>query len=260
VTSRTIVAMGTVVTIQVPGPVNDTDFERAFGWFFEIEERCTRFHLQSELMELTVRPGEAVAVSAILFEAVRFSVAVAEETGGAFDPTGGHWRDVEADPARQTLTLHRPMRLDLGAVAKGMAVDTAARELEGLRDFLIDAGGDIYAGGCSENAEPWTIGIRHPRRAGELIASLSVSGEAVCTSGDYERGQHIPDPRTGEPVHGVASATVIAPTAMLADALATAAFVLGPEQGIAMLERLSLKGLIIASDLQRCQTRSLCGA
>ncbi len=231
--------------------------ERAFGWFFEIEARCTRFSAGSELMQLVARPGGPVRVGPILFEAVRFAMTVAAETGGAFDPTGGHWQDVEIDAEQQTITLHRPMSLDLGAVAKGLAVDTAARELQGVHNFLINAGGDVYTGGCNADGEPWKVGIRHPRRDGELMETLRVSGQAVCTSGDYERGRHIVDPRTGEPVSGVASATVVGPTAMLCDAIATAAFVLGPEDGVALLDRLGLEGLIVTPELLRSQTPGL---
>src|SRR5258708_3888343 len=82
--------MGTLVTIRVVGSCNDSAIERAFGWFREIEKRCTRFNPASELMQLTAKAGEFVPASTILFEAVRFSLMVAEETGGAFDPTVGH--------------------------------------------------------------------------------------------------------------------------------------------------------------------------
>src|SRR5579872_4400626 len=206
--------MGTLVTIRVVREGAEEAIDRAFGWFQEIEERCTRFKESSELMQLTARAGVPVAVSAILFEAVRFALMVAEETVGAFDPTVGHrmasrgfnrehrtgeivrpamepdadasYRDVQLDPDRRTITLLRPLTLDLGAVAKGLAIDTAARELEPFQDFAIDAGGDLYLGGSSPKSSPWRAGIRHPRRDGELIASLTVSDQAVCTSGDYE--------------------------------------------------------------------------
>jgi FAD:protein FMN transferase len=310
---RTEAVMGTVVTIHVVRPdveargdaagvpeasVHEA-IERAFGWFHEIEERCTRFSGQSELMQLTSRAGVPAPASPILYEAVRFALMVAEESGGAFDPTVGHrmetrgfnrehrtgeivhsaiasddgvsYRDVQLDPERRTITLRRPLTLDLGAVAKGLAVDTAARELAPFRDFAIDAGGDLYMGGSNPQGVPWSVGIRHPRRDGELIDSLRVSNQAVCTSGDYERRSpgsdlqqsgehHILDPRTGGSAHAVASATVVAPGAMLADALATAAFVLGPEDGIRLLERMGVEGLIVTPELERYETRGLCHA
>ncbi len=95
----------------------------------------------------------------------------------------------------KTILLRRPLTLDLGAVAKGMAVDAAAHELQPFRDFCIDAGGDIYFGGHSPAGKPWRVGIRHPRRRDGVVDRLEVTDCAVCTSGDYERGAHILDPR-----------------------------------------------------------------
>jgi thiamine biosynthesis lipoprotein len=288
--------MGTLVTIHVVRSGGDAGadaaIDRAFGWFHEIEERCTRFNERSELMQLTAQAGTAAPASAILYEAVRFALMVAEASGGAFDPTVGRrmeargfnrehrtreivrsaytpdddvsYRDVHLDPDRRTITLLRPLTLDLGAVAKGLAVDTAARELDPFKDFAIDAGGDLYMGGTNEQGAPWSVGIRHPRNECELIASLRVSNQAVCTSGDYERrtpggnAHHILDPRTGASAHAVASATVVAPGAMLADALATAAFVLGPQEGIELLNRMGVDGLIVTPELERFETRGLC--
>jgi thiamine biosynthesis lipoprotein len=178
------------------------------------------------------------------------------------------YRDVQLDPDRRTITLLRPLTLDLGAVAKGLAVDTAARELEPFKDFAIDAGGDLYLGGLNAQGAKWSVGIRHPRNEGELIARLCASNQAVCTSGDYERltpsgatahggEHHILDPRTGASPRAVASATVVASGAMLADALATAAFVLGPEDGIDLLNRAGVDGLIVTPRLERYETRGL---
>jgi thiamine biosynthesis lipoprotein len=277
--------MGTLVTIHVVRDSRDANaaINRAFTWFHEIEERCSRFRDGSELRQLTV--GAPVEVSAILFEAVRFALMVAEESAGAFDPTVGRhmaargfnrehhvdaapgdavsYRDVQIDAERRTITLLRPLTLDLGAVAKGLAVDAAARELAALQDFAIDAGGDLYLGGVNERGEPWSVGIRHPRVDDAMIARLRVSNQAVCTSGDYERRtpdcaeHHIVDPRTGASPESVISATVVAPGAMLADALATAAFVLGPKEGVEFLNRAGVDGLIVTSDLQRYETAGL---
>ena len=284
---RTEAVMGTIVTIHVVSSEAgvDTSIDRAFGWFHEIEERCTRFDPRSELMQLTAKAGVAVPASPILYEAVRFALMVAEETGGAFDPTVGHrmeargfnrehrtgatvrttiapdddvsFQDVRLDPDRNTITLLRPLTLDLGAVAKGLAVDLAARELEPFKNFAIDAGGDLYLGGLNPEGDPWSVGIRHPRNAEELIDTLRVSNQAVCTSGDYERAGHILQPQGGTSPTVVASATVVAPGAMLADALATAVFVLGPAAGIDLLNRLEVDGLIITAELQRHETRGL---
>jgi thiamine biosynthesis lipoprotein len=275
---RTVSAMGTVVSIEVDAP--EDAVSRAFQWFQQVEAACSRFDQASELRQLPV--GTPVPASPILFEAVRFALMVADETDGAFDPTVGSrmnargynrnyitgatidaqgtddasFRDVVLDADRHTILLRRVLTLDLGAVAKGLAVDAAARELQPFRDFCIDAGGDIYFGGRNPAGEPWRVGIRHPRRRDEVVEQFQVSDCAVCTSGDYERGAHILDPRDGAAALRVASATVIAPSAMLADALATAAFVLGPDHGIAMLNRMAMQGLIITPELEQFRTKS----
>jgi thiamine biosynthesis lipoprotein len=275
--------MGTLLTIHMARPGAEAAVERAFQWFYEIEQRCSRFDPESELSRLTRQIGVPVEASDMLFHSVQFALTVAEESGGAFDPTVGHrmetrgynrehrtqqmiqtpiapepdisYRDVQVDTERKTITLKRPLLLDLGAVAKGFAIDVAARELaEACEDFTIDAGGDLYLGGHNPEGQPWSVGIRHPRIDRQIIDRVTVTNQAVCTSGDYERGHHVIDPRNGEPVTGVASATVIAPTAMLADSLATAAFVLGPAQGIELLRRVGVQGLIFTPELERYET------
>ena len=284
-TTRTEILMDTLVTMQVSAAGAEDAVERAFGWFREIEARCSRFDPESELMQLSAHAGLAVPASAILFEAVQFSLRLAEETSGAFDPTiglsmekrgfnrdyrsgkrirtsiahaaGVSYRDVQLDAARRTILLRRPLVLDLGAVAKGLAVDMAARELRPFRNFAIDAGGDLYLGGSNPQGEPWSAGIRHPRQAGIWMDAFQIADQAVCTSGDYARRQHILDPRTREAAGTVASATVIAENALLADGLATAAFVFGPIEGLALLNRLGVEGLIVTPDLKRYETRGL---
>ena len=289
--------MDTVVTIQVVGHgahqrVRDERTARvdaALRWFFEIESACSRFDEHSEVSQLAARAGVPVPVSDMLFEAARFALAVAEESGGAFDPTVGHrmaamgfdrehrtgrrvpmaldateavsYRDVRLDPEHKTITLLRPLMLDLGAVAKGLAVDMAARELQPCGDFAVDAGGDLYFSGCNPLARPWTVGVRHPRREHELLQTITVRDAAVCTSGDYARrssaqharlgGHHILDPRSGTPASSLSSVTVVAPTAIVADALATAAFVLGPAEGVRLLERHNVDGLLVTPALER---------
>ncbi|MEI9971227.1 MAG: FAD:protein FMN transferase [Ignavibacteriota bacterium] len=118
-TIRTEAAMGTLVTIHAVRPAADAAVARAFEWFHEIEGRCSRFDEDSELRQLLRHVRVPVEVGAILFEAVRFALSLAEETGGAFDPTAGHYRDVTVDPEQRTITLHRPLTLDLGGRGEG---------------------------------------------------------------------------------------------------------------------------------------------
>lgn len=294
---HTVALMGTVVTIHVVGRPGDDRTAReaaagrAIAWFREVERTCNRFDPESELSRLSARVGEPVAASELLCEAVRFALAVADETDGAFDPTVGlpmerrgfnrdyrsgtvvstaiadasdaTYRDVAVDAERGTVTLGRPLLLDLGAVAKGLAIDMAARELASFEHYAIDAGGDLYLAGHNAGSEPWSVGIRHPRDARDMIETIRISGAAVCTSGDYERlgpardGQpahHILDPRTGESAHALASVTVVAPSAMVADAFGTAAFVLGSDRGLDLLERQGVDGLLFTSSLERRAT------
>jgi thiamine biosynthesis lipoprotein len=291
--------MGTVVTIHIVGAGAPVDraaqhraAERALGWFREVERVCSRFEPTSEVSQLSSRVGEPVQASPMLFAATHFALAVAQETDGAFDPTLGSlleaagfnhehrsgwpvriapvsngettFRDVELDAETQTIMLRRPLLLDLGAVAKGLAIDMAAKQLtdDGHQSFAVDAGGDLYFAGTNAEGEPWSVGIRHPRREGEVIESLRVSDTAVCTSGDYERRassegpieHHIIDPRTGSSATRCASVTTLTSSAMVADALGTAAFVLGPIEGLALLERHGIDAVIITPELERLAT------
>jgi FAD:protein FMN transferase len=293
---HTFARMGTVITIQVVGNGGDdrrraeraASVTRAADWFASIERCCSRFDPESELRQLSAQIGVPVRVSTMLFAAIQFALSVAEETDGAFDPTVGQrmesrgfdrnyqtgesaasriessadisWRDVLLDADEQTVMLLKPLVLDLGAVAKGLAVDVAARELEPFENFAVDAGGDLYLGGHNAEGEPWSIGIRHPRED-SLIETLCVTNTAVCTSGDYEKRSnadpsvhHIMDARSGETAAELASVTVLAPSAMVADALATAAFALGVSDGLVFLERHGVRGLMVTPALERFET------
>jgi thiamine biosynthesis lipoprotein len=249
--------MGTVVTMEVVGHEAEREarVERATAWFGRIERACSRFDPASELRRLCDRPGRAVEVSPILLETTRFAIALAGETDGAFDPTMGAYDAVHVDAATHTITLERPVSLDLGAIAKGFAVDMAARELASVENFAIDAGGDLYLGGSSAAGTPWSVGIRHPRQDGALLRTIRATDIAVCTSGDYERGPHIIDARTNTPANGVVSVTTIAPLAMVADGFGTAVFALGPARGIELLERHGLEGLVVTTDGEEIHTR-----
>lgn len=286
--------MGTVVTLEVVGHggterervARGSAVERAMQWFRHVEERCTRFADTSEVCALAARAGEAVQVSEVVFQAVQFAIALAEETNGAFDPAIGReldargfnrerrprgehvrervsYRDVKLDREQRSITLNRPLLLDLGAVAKGLAIDLAARELIPFRNFAIDAGGDLYLAGHNAHGEAWRVGIRHPREEDGLLDTLEVTDAAVCTSGDYEPqgrapggGHHLIDARVAQPATGLASVTVIAPTALVADALGTAAFVLGAADGVALLQRHGVRGILVTSALERIETQA----
>ncbi len=286
-------AMGTVVTVRVIGAEGDVGaharVQRALGWFAHVEGHCSRFDPVSELTLLCRTVDRPVVVSDLLFGLLDLALELARRSRGAFDPTVGlaleragfnrhhltgepiqapiagdyrpTYRDVLLDTRHRSVTLRCPLVLDLGAVAKGLAIDLAARELHGYSGYAVEAGGDLYLGGLNEHAAPWSVGIRHPRRADALIDMLVLSDVAVCTSGDYERRvdagpvtHHLLDPRAGHSATGAISATVVAPSAMLADGLSTTAFVLGPRRGLPLLERAGVEGMIVTPRMHRKET------
>ncbi len=295
--TSTTVAMDTIVTLHVEtdaaARIAQTALRRAQQWFLAVERTCSRFDPSSELADLARQPGRAVPVSPLLFEAVAFACAVARRTRGAFDPTIGRqqqargfnsnyitgaagprgvqpagagradYRDVVLDPAARTITLRKPLLLDLGAVAKGLAIDLAARELRAFTRFAVEAGGDLFAGGAAATAAPWQIGIRAPGDEHELLDIVPVLNAAVCTSAGNERPateageHHLLDPHSGRSPRGALSVTVIAPTALVADALATAAFVLGPARGSRLLDRQRLSYLILTAAGERITPNTL---
>jgi len=219
----------------------------------------------------------------VLVTARRFS----ELTGGAFDPTvapvlalyerefnasGGLPAAAEIDEAlalvdyravvihEGTVRLDKPgMALTLDGVAKGFIVDRAAAGLlaAGAERVMVEAGGDVASSGKPGGGfDGWQLAVQDPREANRVLGVLTIDGEGVSTSGDYihtfsddRKAHHVVDPRTGRSPDGASAATIIAPTAMEADALSTGVLVLGPTEGVSLLDRLDgVEGLIIAKD------------
>ena len=154
------------------------------------------------------------------------------------------------------------LTLDLASIAKGYGVDAVARLLkdQGYGDFLVEVGGEVYAAGKRNDGKPWRVGINRPHRAAgfsEVYKVVALTDQAFATSGDYRNYfevsghtySHILDPRTGYPVDsGVVSASVLADACALADGLATALMVMGPEAGLALVDRLSnVEALVIVA-------------
>jgi thiamine biosynthesis lipoprotein len=279
--------MDTVVEIQVIAPhskdLADEQIKRAFDAFFKVEQACSRFSLDSELMIACRQIKTWMPVSSFVFEPLRFALEVAKWTDGIFDPTVGKtmeeygfnrhyltrewihspsadlvsYRDILLNEQDRTLYLQKPLIIDLGAVAKGFAIDLAAYELKEFAGFLVNAGGDLFAGGVDENGNPWRIGIQHPENKEQIIQTVELSNEAICTSGSYARKStikegihHLIHPRTKVSPTEWVSCSVIAPFAMMADAFSTASFLLNRDGGRSLIEHAALRGIIITSDLQ----------
>ncbi len=165
------------------------------------------------------------------------------------------WRLLVLDPIQGTAAKGHPeLVLDLDGIAPGYAVDRIATALEqlGWSDYLIEIGGEVRGRGRNEDGRVWRVGIERPEAApGTLARLVALDGSALATSGDARnfrvvsgrRLTHLIDPRTGEPAaHALASATVLAPLCITADALATALMVMGPDEALAFAER---KGLAV---------------
>jgi len=156
------------------------------------------------------------------------------------------FRNIMISPDGKILLKREGMSIDLGGIAKGYAVDRAFDILRGLgyRNLIVNAGGDLRAGGM-KFGEPWSIGIRDPRDQEKTITKIKLEKGAIATSGGYEkyfiykgkRYHHIINPKDGLPAEGCQSVSVLCEEGILADALATAVFVLGPEKGFSLCQR-----------------------
>jgi thiamine biosynthesis lipoprotein len=167
------------------------------------------------------------------------------------------YKNIVLDDAKRSVMLAKDKtRIGLGGIAKGYAVDKAVKVLEraGLGSFFVQAGGDLFARGKKPDGKDWQAGIRDPRGpAQSFFAMLSLSDHAFSTAGDYERSyitngkryHHILDPRTGQPATACRSVTVWAPTALVADEIDDAVFILGPKKGLELVESLDGVGAVI---------------
>jgi len=210
---RVEAVMGTTFTIDVRDPdVDPTAIDRAFGLLRAVDRRFSMWLSDSEVRRIArgeIRPADASPDVQEVFlrceELTRF-------TDGAFDMR--YRRDGTCDPT---------------GFVKGWALEGAAALLArgGARNFAINGGGDVVARGEASPGRRWRLGIRHPEHRDLVAAVLEVRDAAIATSGTYERGNHIVDPVTGAPITTLASTTVVGPSIALADAYATAAFVMG---------------------------------
>ncbi len=240
-----------------------------------IDRLMSTYKEESELSRINrLAATEPVDVTPELFALIAKSVEISELTAGAFDITyasAGHLYDFrrKIKPSEEALEAALPaidyhhvlldrdksrirylrpgVRIDLGGIAKGHAVDRSIALLQarGIRQAIVSAGGDSRIIG-DHRGRPWMVGVRDPQREGQMAAVLPLSDTAISTSGDYERFfevdgiryHHIIHPGSGRPASTVRSVTVIGPDSTTMDALSTGIFVMGVRKGLALVESL----------------------
>lgn len=288
-------AMGTRITLTL---WTDDEAEAArgaaavFEEFRRVDRLMTSWLEDSDVSRINAAAGaRAVKVDPEVMKVIGKAQAVARASGGAFDITVGAfrglwkfdqdrdgtipdpaavrarlplvgYRGVKVDARRRTVKLARAgMRITLGGVAKGYAVDRAVKLLRarGFADFILQAGGDLYVSGRRGDRR-WRVGIRDPRgSSGATFAVAEIEDRTFSTSGDYERSvikdgvryHHILDPSTGRPVTRSRSVTVMAEDAFTADAWSTALFVMGADKGMALVEKMpGIEAVFVDADNQ----------
>ncbi len=215
---------------------NDIDerlLDNVFAWFRHVDATFSTYKEDSEISrlnrdELALRDCQADVRSVIAR-----CRELCEETGGYFD--------AEAVA---------PGTIDPSGLVKGWSVDRAAGMLEeaGLRNYAVNAGGDIRLRGGALPEPRWRVGIQHPRIRDRIAAVVEADDLAVATSGAYRRGDHVVDPHTGRPPEGVLSVTIVGPDLATADAYATAAFAMGTHGPEWTRSLLPYEALTIAAD------------
>ncbi len=271
-------------------------FDAATAEIVRLEKLMTTWDPQSEVSRVNAAAGkQAIRVGPETFDVIREALHTSAISEGTFDITfetmHGLWKfdqdldphppseaavraqvkylgyhHVKLDPDASTVLLDEAhVRIGLGGIAKGYAVDHASKVLldGGLVSFYAQAGGDLYAHGSKPDGSPWISGIRDPRGPeGDYFVTMAVSDHAFSTAGDYERSyivggrryHHIIDPRTGYPATASRSVTIWASTALIADEIDDAVFILGPAKGLALVESLDGVGAVIVDAQNRVWT------
>ena len=291
---RSGVAMGSDLTLTAAPAVDEASvraaFDAVFREFDRLDALLSVWRPGSDVLRINAAAGDRpVAAGSEVREVLQAARRISEWTGGRFDVTFGpltdlwkfdaqdrdtgipdaasiasrlpliDYRRVEIDDKAGTVFLARTgMRVHLGGIGKGYAVERAATILTraGLRDFMIQAGGDLYVAGRNDG-RPWRLGINDPRGpSGRIFATVDLIAGTFSTSGDYSRFfikdgvryHHLLDPATGQPARGCRSVTIVADSAMQADGLSTGVFILGPAEGMALIERLpNVEGVIVTA-------------
>lgn len=287
--SETRALMDTFITVTVYAPDKDSAeaaFDAAFERMSQIEQAASIYLEAAEAYQLNAR-GFIEGASDDLKNLVEQSVEYGELTGGYFDITvqpvlelweSGLWKEtlqVQQERVSEamelvgydkivlngdSISLQPEMKITLGGIAKGYAAGEALRVLEnlGIKHAVVNAGGDSATLGKKPDGSGWLASLKNPDDSTQWIAAFSLEGDSIATSGNYERYfspdkqvSHLLNPLTGFSESNCISVTIITPRAELADALATAVFVMGPAEGLSFVNSLDgVECMIIDNDRQ----------
>ncbi|HRR45455.1 MAG TPA: FAD:protein FMN transferase [Mesotoga sp.] len=284
--------MSTEITYKVFGENAASAVAEAEAALLRLENILSRFIPDSEVSMINQNAGkEYVDVSSETFEVLSCASRLSEISGGLFDITVGplidlwnykhsfqvpedekiqhalslvNYHDLMLNPDEQSAGLRRSEQsIDLGGIGKGYISDCLVKTLQkyGVVSAFVNIGGNVSTLGNKPDGSSWSVGIRHPRHDGCLIGAVKVTGQAVVTSGDYERyfiddtgkrRHHIINPTTGYPVEsGLISVTVVADSAMIADGLSTAIFASGMDKGLGYLTHFPGVDVVLVDNRQR---------
>ena len=222
--------MGMPVTVEVVGETSGTMVDAVFRYFEGVDQRFSTYKADSEITAINRAQLARADYSSEMREVFALAEHTKRQTNGFFD-------------IRKT-----DGTLDPSGIVKGWAIRNAAGIIAhtGARDFFIDAGGDIQSSGANALGKEWSVGIRNPFNAAQVIKVIQPRGRGIATSGNYIRGQHIYNPHAPDhPIDDIVSLTVIGPDVLEADRFATAAFAMG-RTGIHFIEQMpGLEGYVV---------------
>jgi thiamine biosynthesis lipoprotein len=238
---KQVTIMGMPVTVEVlDSGVTNEDIQEIFSYLHYIDKKFSTYKQDSEISQINRGEINEQDYSSEMKTILELCEKTNKETNGYFD-------------------VHLDGILDPSGIVKGYAIYQAALILKkkGFKNFFVEIAGDVQVFGKSKDGEKWQVGIQNPFNPKEIVKILKVSDTGVATSGNYQRGLHIINPKTKKAADEIASMTVVGPNAYEADRFATAAFAMG-EKGIEFIEKQKeLAGYMIKKDHQAVLTGGL---